>query len=431
MSAGGACVAVVSGLTLNTDLYLSGPNADLQFDDGSTVTAGKLVQNATIHLQSAYSVLFNNTGPNALLNDYPSQTVTFGRNIIISGESFSNGVFGPFDNRGTIEQNTGGGLLLFEVTNDGSVQAGQSSSLEFASEATVSEGGLGFFFFAGQPWSNNGTMTAAQGGGLGLSGQWTNDGTMTAAQGGGLGLFGQWTNVGTMTVAQGGGLGLSGQWTNDGTITATQVDQVILGGQWTNDGTITVNAVDSLTLGDNSPDVPSDTWKNTGVVSITAAPGASLWLGGYITTDEFESGSWSSGLNLDLSQFTEYLTGTMDNSPADNPITGGILTLNASTGPLYLQGQIDGGTITGTAPISAYGATLNGVIVDVAVDDVQGNLTLEGNWSTTVNAPITATYGTINLSGTWTNNAPITVTAYYGTINLSGTWTNNAPITAP
>ena len=59
-------------------------------------------------------------------------------------------------------------------------------------------------------------------------------------------------------------------------------------------------------------------------------------------------------------------------------------------------------------------------------------MTLEGNWSTTVNAPITATYdfATINLSGTWTNNAPITATGYSDTINLSGTWTNNAPITA-
>ena len=177
---------------------------------------------------------------------------------------------------------------------------------------------------------------------------------------------------------------------------------------------------------------PSYIWKNSGVLSITAAPGATLQLGDYFTTDELESGFLSLGVHLDLSQFESVqVVGTLDNSPADNPITGGTLTLNASSGPLYLTGgEIDGGKITGTAPILANGATLNGVIVDAPVD-VTGSLTLEGNWSTTVNAPITATndFATINLSGTWTNNG--TIAAAAGTLDLSGTWTNNAAITDP
>ena len=39
----------MGGLTLDTDLYLSGGN--LNFDDGSTVAVGPLVQSATIHLR--------------------------------------------------------------------------------------------------------------------------------------------------------------------------------------------------------------------------------------------------------------------------------------------------------------------------------------------------------------------------------------------
>ena len=41
---------VMGGLTLDTDLYLSGDRATLLFLDGSTVAVGPLVQNATIHL---------------------------------------------------------------------------------------------------------------------------------------------------------------------------------------------------------------------------------------------------------------------------------------------------------------------------------------------------------------------------------------------
>ena len=33
-----------------------------------------------------------------------------------------------------------------------------------------------------------------------------------------------------------------------------------------------------------------------------------------------------------------YLDGTLDNSVADNPVSGGVLNLDASTGPLDLQG---------------------------------------------------------------------------------------------
>jgi len=413
MSASGAYVVVVDGLTLNTDLYLSGDNTELQFNDGSTVAAGPLVQSATIHLQGAYSVLYNNTSSNSVLNNDPSQTVTIGRQVTISGESASSGVFGPLDNLGTIEKSSAGQLLVDELVNDGSVQAGGLYAVTLDSQATVSEGYYGFYFSPGQPWSNNadGTITAPYGSDLWLSGTWTNNGTITA------------------TVAY---LVLRGTWTNNGTITANGV-YLSLWDTWTNNGTITVYNYSYgpswVDLGNVSPALsgPSDIWKNPGVLSIAA--GANLNLGDYFTTDEFESGFQDRGVHLDLAQYTVYLSGTMDNSPADNPITGGILRLDASTGPLYFYGgQIDGGTITGTAPIVESG-TLNGVVVDTAVNVSNAVLTLQGNWNITVNGSITATgYAGLNLSGTWTNNGSITATG--SSVDLGGTWTNNGSITA-
>ena len=340
--------------------------------------------------------------------------------------------------------------MVYELVNDGSVQAGQGGSVTLDSQATVFDPSSGFFYFyPGQPWSNNadGTITATQGGTLNLGGQWTNDGTITATQGAALSLSGQWTNDGmitapgaslyvndtlpwtndgTITATQGGTVALYGQWTNDGTITATGAT-LILGGPWTNDGTITVDAASTVSLGDKGSGA-SYIWKNSGTLAI--APGASVNLGDYFTTDEFESGFQKLGVHLDLSGYTVSLIGTLDNNPADNPITGGALTLDASTGPLYLynSGEIDGGTIMGSEPLFANYGTLNGVIVDAAVN-VTYFLSLQGNWSTTVNGAISAPdYTQINLSGTWTNNGTIAATG--SGLYLSGTWTNNGTITA-
>jgi hypothetical protein len=370
MSADGAYVAVVGGLTLNTDLDLSGAGATLQFNDGTTVAAGPLVKSATIHLSGYGAELSNITGNNATLNNDPSQTVTFGRHVIVSGESANSNVYGPIDNLGTIEQNTAGQLTVDWLVNDGSVEAGQGGTVT-----------IGSIFFGsvllapnavhGPAWSNNA------------------DGTITAAQGATLNLYDQWTNTGRITV--------------DATST------VSLG-----------NYSDAVDEGEVSG--PSYIWKNSGTLSI--ARGATLNLGDYFTTDEFESGFRQLGVDLNFSGYTVNLIGTIDNSPADNPATGGTLTLVAATGPLYLAGgEIDDGTFTGTPPLVAtsatdpsvypgVGGTLDDVVVDGAVNvPASTSLTLQGTWSTTARGAITATGATLNLYDTWTNNGIITVDA--------------------
>jgi hypothetical protein len=145
-------------------------------------------------------------------------------------------------------------------------------------------------------------------------------------------------------------------------------------------------------------------------------------LGDYFTTDEFANHFRQLGVNLDLSRYTVNLIGTIDNSPADNPHTGGNLLLDRATGSLYLSaGVVAGGTITTggsnalvatnagynydysngfavvatlvfytydySSPLPIGGGTLNGVTLDGTLDmqsipaataTVLGGLTLNG-----------------------------------------------------
>ena len=68
-----------------------------------------------------------------------------------------------------------------------------------------------------------------------------------------------------------------------------------------------------------------------------------------------------------------YLTGVLDNSPADNPVSGGVLALDAATGPLYLSGgEIYQGAVTTSGGddlvATSAGGTLNGVTLDGTLD---------------------------------------------------------------
>ena len=200
-----------------------------------------------------------------------------------------------------------------------------------------------------------------------------------------LNLEGNWSTTanGTITVID-ATVYLSGTWTNNGTITASGAT-LDLYDTWTNNGTITVDAASAVSLGDYSSYVTGagDIWKNSGTLAI--APGAAVNLGDFFTTDELENGFQNLGADLNLSQYTVNLIGTLDNSAADNPMTGGILALTASTGPVYFSGQIDQGMITtsGSNDLVAASGTLDGVTLDGTLDmsgggvSVMGGLTLD------------------------------------------------------
>ena len=71
------------------------------------------------------------------------------------------------------------------------------------------------------------------------------------------------------------------------------------------------------------------------------------------------------------------LTGTMDNSPAANPLSGGTLPLDASTGPLLLDGGDHSTRAKSPPPApttwspSTQGGTLDGVTLDGTLDMTQ------------------------------------------------------------
>ncbi len=131
-------------------------------------------------------------------------------------------------------------------------------------------------------------------------------------------------------------------WTNSETIAATDGSTLDLYGNWTNTGTITVDATSAVALGSTIAIDPTSSaaggyvWTNNG--AITIADGATVYLGGIRTTDEYESNLQSKGVSVDLAEDTVYLSGTMDNSAADNPVSAGVLALDAATGPLTVSG---------------------------------------------------------------------------------------------
>ncbi|MGO9923910.1 MAG: hypothetical protein ACLQIB_55585, partial [Isosphaeraceae bacterium] len=332
---------------------------------------------------------------------------------------------------------TGGLTLDTDVYLDG-------GSLEFEDGSTLAAGPLvpsatiyleggdlgGGYLLPGQ------TVTLARsiiinsdesGGGIG--GPIDNLGTIEQNGPGQLDLSGV-VNHGTIQASNGGSVTLDSDWSNnaDGTITATQGATLNLYGTWTNQGTITVDSSSTVSLGSYVA--------NSGTLSI--APGAAVYLGGYFTTDEFEDHFQQLGVQLDLSSYTVTLIGTIDNSPADNPVTGGTLALNHSTGPLYLDGAfIDQGTITtrGSDDLVVSNVTLSGVTLDGTLDmsepnasvavingltlDTDLNLSgagasLQFNDGSTVSVGTLVTSATIHLSG---DDAGVSNNNYYSYYN--------------
>jgi RHS repeat-associated protein len=282
---------------------------------------------------------------------------------------------------------------------------------------------------------------------------------------------------------------ITGNWLNEGIITVTS-GALDLYGTWTNEGTIAVDGSSTVCLGSQIDIDPTSSaaseyvWTNTG--TITIADGAAIYLGGVFTTDDFNSNLKTLGVTADLSKDTVYLSGTMDNSAADNPVSGGVLALSASTGPLSLSGgEIYQGTITTTGSddliATGSGGTLDGVTLDGNLDMSQssaevtvldgltlnGDVTLSGEFASLAfggdNPQAVGGSGTIDLTGayanlyspsdqtltfdstititvsgqvsseaasfpgSWVNKGTIAVTS--GALNLYGNWTNEGTIT--
>ena len=101
------------------------------------------------------------------------------------------------------------------------------------------------------------------------------------------------------------------------------------------------------------------------------ADGATVAFGGLLTTDLFTAFPSLPGVHIHPTLDTILLDGWLDNRPADNPVTGGVLALTSATGPLTMAGGlISGGTITSTGTgalnVVNFGGPLNlyGDVID-------------------------------------------------------------------
>jgi hypothetical protein len=238
------------------------------------------------------------------------------------------------------------------------------------------------------------------------------------------------TNGGTVNVA-GVNLALANA-TNNGTVTGSGGDVIEFLGTWADPGTIKVDGTSSLYLGaplasnPSSPPTLADgspyAWNLNKVGSIQVADGATVGFGGLLTADQFTLLPTLPGVNIHMAHDTILLYGWLDNKPADNPITGGVLALTSATGAVNLaNGLVSGGAITNTGT-----GALNVVNPGTGPSTFFGNI-LDG---VTNNGTITVTSTFLFLEGAVVNNGKLTASGYGAIGGLSGaSLTNNGSFT--
>ncbi|HLN26979.1 MAG TPA: hypothetical protein VK395_04500 [Gemmataceae bacterium] len=326
----GSYANVIDGLTLNGTIELGGaintPNyADLYFGSSGDNVSQTVSGTGSIQVGPAYfyyvSSNFKYIFSYTTIYNASNDTLTLGPNITINGAWNNNTEFAPELDISSYGANSGG------VDNQGMIQEAAELSInvgQFTNEGSIQAG-------------FNLTINAAD---------WVNDGSI---------------------ISNGYYLSLYGSWTNNGTIAA--------------DGQGVVSLGNPTSLSPTDPSAPGFSWSSPGAISI--ADGNYLNLGGVFTADTFDALVADLQANGEsLANDTVTLTGTLDDSMADNPQSGGILSLNASTGPLYLgglyQGVIGGriymGEITtkGSNDLRATGGTLDGVTLEGTLDMSQG-----------------------------------------------------------
>lgn len=311
---------------------------------------------------------------------------------------------GNQDNNPETISGTGTILLGQSVDGDAIDNWGTLATFTIGSGITVIGGGPGSDALFGQ---------------TGNTGGLDNQGTLEA-NGGTFGIeaFGP--------VASGPGTTTTTSWTNEGTIDATDGTTLELYGSWINYGTIRVDSTSTLFLGDptfgelpSSANAVYDTWSSVG--SLVIGNGATVYVGGFLTTDEYQGAVTIPGVTVTPALDTFFLDGTLDNTAADNAVSHGVLTLSAATGPLeLLGGTIDGGSIVTsgsddveapTATVSPYGAT-GGWLYNVTNDGTIGAtgtlLTLQNVIN---NGTVDGTEAELSFLGTWANFGTIRVDA--------------------
>ena len=220
-----------------------------------------------------------------------------------------------------------------------------------------------------------------------------------------------WTNSGSITVSDSATLNLFGSWTNDGNITVGS-------GM---DATSTVSLGTPINVAPTSAAAATYAWVDDGTIAIPDT--STINLGGVFNTYAFD------GLVTDLDNSSQNpagdtfnLTGTLDNSAADNPVNQDTLALGAFGFPLNLSGgRIYGGSITTSGSDDLVATTSDGTLDGVSLGGILANgkivpgnldMTQAGGASVHVIDGLTLD-GTIKLGGP--SGTPYQTSLYFGT----------------
>ena len=187
-----------NGVTLQGDPNLNQPPAlDLTGGYGVvvTVSGGLTVNNATVSIGDAN---FPDWGMLSFTDSNPVLGGSGGAIVFVANSSYGY--------LNTLKVATGGGQLTIGpgITIHGSTGTigynsnnGGPANISFINQGTISaDGSGGTITLNGTGWTNTGTVQAAAGGNLSLSGTWSNSNQMSISGGGTLSLGGAWSNSG-------------------------------------------------------------------------------------------------------------------------------------------------------------------------------------------------------------------------------------------
>jgi hypothetical protein len=260
------------------------------------------------------------------------------------------------------------GGFLDSVTNDTTI-ALSHTGLELEGNS-VNNGTLltntvsSIEYLPGGSFINNGTMVVSDAGFDEFSSPVTNNGTITMTNG----VFDAFTSDTALPLTNHGTISLSSArffWSatviNTSTVSASSDSGIFFQGNYDNShGTISVDSTSGLVLGRSTlqqqsfPTIADGrpyAYDPSKVGTIQLAAGATIELGGLLTTDQWSAFPNLPGVNFDHTRDRILFAGWLDNSPADNPLSGGVLAITPATGPLLLSGgYIYQGKITTSGP---------------------------------------------------------------------------------
>jgi hypothetical protein len=317
--------------------------------------------------------------------------------------------------------------FLDSVTNDGTIAvSGTGLDLEgnIVNNGTLTNSRSGILFLPGGSFINNGTISISSGGD-GIASPVTNNGTISVTQG----VFSAFAPAGTVSLRNNGSISVSsgtlfvsGGMVNSGVVGVSTHGSAQFYDYYDNShGTISIDSTSGLLLGrstleqQNFPTIADGApyaFDPSKVGTIQVADGATLVLGGLLTTDQLNAFPSLPGVSVHFARDRIVLGGWLDNSPADNPKSGGVLAITPATGPLFLLGgYIYQGKITSSGPDDLEAGYI-GVLDNVELD---GNLNVSG----------TGGFGEIYVEDNMTLNGTIEMPGFGGEL-LIGFFDNAA-----